>query len=64
MPNPVIKYLDLEPCRFIYIIYIRYLIYKFNSIVKKMLEEGWKNPKYCLSCHKIGEDKTDFIFHN
>ena len=22
------------------------------------------NPKYCLSCQKIGEDKTDFIFHN
>ena len=29
-----------------------------------MPEEGLINPKYCLSCQKIGEDKTDFIFHN
>ena len=29
-----------------------------------MPEEGLINPKYCLSYQKIGEDNTDFIFHN
>ena len=32
MPNPVLKYLDLEPCRLV--IYIRYLFHC------KLLEEG------------------------
>ena len=35
-----------------------------HSVHCKMPEEGLINPKYCLSCQKIGGDKTDFIFHN
>ena len=50
----------------IYILFIVYVIFVVTiswqcwSVYCKMPEEGWINPKYCLSCQIIGEDKIDF----